>query len=331
MCHSFAINRERVRSNKRHLSYIYNRNIDMRVYQLFITLLLPILCLSQSQEEEELCYEDCVGFGLWLYGRGWIIPPYQSEEIGKCLERPPAVNGQGDIGEQTLVSIFNKVVADVELIPTNGTVVTPNHIIARGLTAAKSGSTVPNSEGMYYCVVNDDTNREAFYWIINCDVLMGGGSGNANLCGGLTDDEQSIGQQGYFVDGLEKQFIRYVFNDTHAIETDMQPIPYIGEEGFSCSGRDWYQQGLKCTDPAKVLCPLYFQGTTGLGTFQAYGDKKESVVVAQDIATWQLCQCMEDLSCDADTSTSSASILRGTHIIFGWFLLISIMVISWIR
>ena len=122
---------------------------------------------------------------------------------------------------------------------------------------------------------------------------MGGGSGNANLCGGLTDDEQSIGQQGYFVDGLEKQFIRYVFNDTHAIETDMQPIPYIGEEGFSCSGRDWYQQGLKCTDPAKVLCPLYFQGTTGLGTFQAYGDKKESVVVAQDIATWQVRDLIE--------------------------------------
>ena len=121
----------------------------MRVYQLFTTLLLlPILCLSQV-EEEELCYEDCVGFGLWLYGRGWIIPPYQSEEIGKCLERPPAVDGQGDIGEQTLVSIFDKVVADVELIPTNGTEVTPNHIIARGLTAAKSGSTVPNSEGMY--------------------------------------------------------------------------------------------------------------------------------------------------------------------------------------
>lgn len=116
----------------------------MRVYQLFTTLLLPILCLSQD-EEEELCYEDCVGFGLWLYGRGWIIPPYQSEEIGKCLERPPS---QGDIGEQTLVSIFDKVVADVELIPTNGTEVTSNQIIARGLTAAKSGSTVPNSEGM---------------------------------------------------------------------------------------------------------------------------------------------------------------------------------------
>jgi len=296
------------------------------------------------------------------YGRGWIIPPYQSEEIGKCLERPPTIDGQGDVGEQTLVSIFDKVVADVELIPTNGTEVTPNQIIARGLTAAKSGSTVPNSEGMYYCVVNDDTNREAFYWIINCDVLMEGGSGNANLCSGLTDEEQSIGQQGYFVDGLEKQFIRYVFNDTHAIETEVQPIPYIGEAGFSCSGRDWYQQGMKCTDPAKVLCPLYFQGTTGLGTFQAYGDMKESVVVAQDIATWQvrdlidwrygiksfnfvccthckslvhiikqLCQCMEDLSCDADTSTSSASILRGTRIVFGWSLLMSIMVISWIR
>jgi len=89
---------------------------------------------------------------------------------------------------------------------------------------------------------------------------------------------------------------------------------------------------------------------------------KESVVVAQDIATWQvrdlidwrygiksfnfvccthcislvhiikqLCQCMEDLSCDADTSTSSTSILRGTRIVFGWSLLMSIMVISWIR
>ena len=94
--------------------------------------------------------------------------------------------------------------------------------------------------------MNKDANREAFFWVINCDVLNAeDGSGNSNLCDGITDERSAVegGLQGYFVDGTDKQFIRYLFNETHVIKTEVQPIGYIGVEGYSCSGRDWYQQG----------------------------------------------------------------------------------------
>ena len=181
--------------------------------------------------------------------------------------------------------------------------------------------------------MNKDANREAFFWVINCDVLNAeDGSGNSNLCDGITDDERSAvegGLQGYFVDGTDKQFIRYLFNETHAIKTEVQPIGYIGVEGYSCSGRDWYQQGMQCTDPAKVLCPIYFQGTSGLGTFQLYGDKSQGIVVSQDIATRQLCECVEDLDCDAGVVSSANSVLwRSPIIIFGWSFLLGIVMLG---
>lgn len=181
----------------------------------------------------------------------------------------------------------------------------------------------------YYCIVNEDTNREAFYWVTNCNILQEGGSSNGNLCTALTEDELNVegGLQGYFVDGTDKQFTRYMFNESYAIKTEVQPIPYIGAEGFSCSGRDWYKQGMQCTDPAKVLCPIYFQGTSGLGTFQLYGDKSQGIVVSQDIATWQLCECMEGLSCDAEIVSSASGMIWGS--LFGWSLLLSMTVFGY--
>ena len=84
----------------------------------------------------------------------------------------------------------------------------------------------------------------------------------------------------------------------------------------SCSARPWYQMGTTCEDPAKVLCPTFFQGTEGLGTFQVYGDPSAGVVVSQDVATWQLCQCLDDLSCDASTAEPRYLSTLGSAAIF---------------
>lgn len=185
---------------------------------------------------------------------------------------------------------------------TNGAAAS-NAIISRGLQAAVPGATAPNSEGLYYCVTSGDGDntgdeaKEAFYWILNCDVLRT--SANAGLCQDLSVEEMNVGPIGFVVDPVltgSDGFIRYVFNETTSVRTEVQPI--ADATGFSCSSRPWYQMGTQCVDPAKVLCPTRFQGTEGLSTFQVYGNTTEGVVVAQDIATWQLCQCLDDLSCD---------------------------------
>ena len=119
----------------------------------------------------------------------------------------------------------------------------------------------------------------------------------------LSEDELNIGPVGFVVDPYRTGsfgFRRYVFNETLAVPTSVQLIETA--TGFSCSARPWYQMGTMCEDPIKVLCPTFFQGTEGLGTFQVYGDASTGVVVSQDIATWQLCQCLDDLSCDASAA-----------------------------
>lgn len=191
-------------------------------------------------------------------------------------------------------------------------------VVVRGLNAALPGATIPNSEGMYYCVFDNNTEAESFFWVQNCDVLADSGSGNQVLCEDLTEAEAGVGTIGYVVDKVftgtsVNVFMRYVFNETHAFQTTVQPLTNQ-ETGFSCSGRPWFQTAMQCSDPAKVLCPTDFEGTTGLGTFQVYGDSATGVVASQDIPTWQLCQCLDDLSCDdvspADSEWMSLRVSR---------------------
>ena len=287
-------------------------------------------------ETAECCAcETCHGFGEWVYGVGWLIPPYETEEIGLCLQRPLRVlpetedgdaaqeaqsvvgnnvGGQGDAVQEAMINIYENVleIGIRPATPRDGSYGTAAGMamISRGLQAAAPGATAPNSEGLYYCVTSsdgdttiDDGAKEAFYWVLNCDVLRA--SANAGLCQDLSVEEMNVGPVGFVVDPVitgSDGFIRYVFNGTTAVPTEAQPI--ADATGFSCSARPWYQMGTQCVDPAKVLCPTRFQGTEGLGTFQVYGNATEGVVVSQDIATWQLCQCLDDLSCDASAASS---------------------------
>lgn len=132
-------------------------NFKMKLVYLLL-ILLPISCSSntnhnqkQQDTKEERCYEDCEGSGLWLYGRGWIIPPYQSEVVGQCLEQPSSQNpsGQGDDGEKALISIYDAVLENVDtILPNNDTEDTSLDAIVRGLSVASEGANIPNSEGM---------------------------------------------------------------------------------------------------------------------------------------------------------------------------------------
>ena len=173
-----------------------------------------------------------------------------------------------------------------------------------------------------------DTNEDSFYWVQNCNVLLEGASENENLCKGLTDLEAKVGTIGYVVDAAltgttDKEFIRYVFNETHAVKTEVQPID--GATEFSCSDRPWYQKAITCSNPAKVLCPTTFQGTSGYGTFQLYGDKSKGVVVAQDVAFWNLCQCLDNLTCD---TSSDASRYQTSLLAYGYSLGITAIILG---
>ncbi|KAL9184306.1 hypothetical protein ACHAXT_002392 [Thalassiosira profunda] len=276
------------------------------------------------------CYEICEGFGEWLYGRGWLVPPYQTREIGECIERPLGEGGQGNVVEAALREVYESAV-DANIRPGGGDDDDLQSHLVRGLNAALPGATAPNSEGLYYCVQDKATNADAFYWVKNCDVLSEGASGNAGLCEGLTDDELGMGTIGYVVDDVLTGwpggvFVRYVFNETHALPTADQPLlPFatIAEaeaaepsEGFRCTGRPWYQQSMRCADPAKVLCPTYFQGTEGLGTFQTYGNRTRGVVAAQDIPGWQLCECLKDMTCDGSDWRASGQLgMRASQVL----------------
>lgn len=291
---------------------------------------------ADAAEEECCSCETCHGFGEWVYGVGWLIPPYETEEIGQCLQQRPLsvvpdeaeneteavliFEGQGDAVQEAMMGMYDTVL-ELGIRPANnpsdGTSDAAASIamISRGLQAAVPGATAPNSEGLYYCVTsgngentgNDDGAKEAFYWVLNCDVLRA--SANAGLCQDLSDEEVNVGPVGFIVDPAltgSGGFIRYVFNETTAVRTEAQPI--ADATGFSCSARPWYQMGTQCVDPAKVLCPTRFQGTQGLGTFQVYGDTAEGVVVAQDVATWQLCRCLDDLSCDTSEAEQTFAV-----------------------
>ena len=325
--------------------------------------------------DSDSCYTTCSGYGEWIYGRGWVIPPYKTEEIGTCLQQPIATeleknnDHEGSLAlgpeiQDAMIQVYEKVVA-MMLLPTtttfdddyddnnnnkednnnrtNATVVVPSKeeegeinektekvededaaaaaaattktttrtksaVVAQFLNALLPGSYSKNSQGLYYCLPNDQ-----FYWVPNCDVLttQEEASANAALCADLTPQEETIeGQQhhqqqqqrqiGFVVDESihgNKNFYRYVFNETHATITSSQPIP--GAANFSCSRRPWFRDWT-CTDPVGVACPTTFEGSLGIGTFFSYG-LSTVAVVAQDLHDWQLCRCLEDLECPASS------------------------------
>ena len=120
---------------------------------LFVLLLQFKLVSAAVNNANVECYETCHGFGEWLYGRGWLVPPYKTKEIGICLK-----DHQTNAAEQTLISIYESVLeSNIKVGTSNET----NLAIARGLNAAVRGNNVSNSEGMYYCVYDKDTNEDS--------------------------------------------------------------------------------------------------------------------------------------------------------------------------
>ena len=43
----------------------------------------------------------------------------------------------------------------------------------------------------------------------------------------------------------------------------------------------------------------------GMGTFQTYGNMTKGVAAAQDVAGWQLCDCLEDVTCDVSPTNAA--------------------------
>ena len=71
--------------------------------------------------------------------------------------------GQGDAGQDALISIYDRVVENVDmLMPRNDTEDTSQEVIARGLSLAGVSAEVPNSEGM---VRYDVWLCDVFYFI----------------------------------------------------------------------------------------------------------------------------------------------------------------------
>ena len=84
--------------------------------------MLPITITENPKQER--CYDDCEGFGLWLYGRGWIIPPTMLKLLVNVsnFHRHRVTQEQGDAGQNALISIYDGVVENVGmLMPRNDT------------------------------------------------------------------------------------------------------------------------------------------------------------------------------------------------------------------
>lgn len=279
--------------------------LNMLICTTIISFALLLFPVAGAQQDAEECYKTCQG--VVFDG----LAPFSSEEVAQCLQRPVEDGGHGNLAQDALIQTYSNVL-ELGYRPGNEAIAldetAANDLILRGLNAAGSGANLPNSEGVYYCITDNVTSfSESFFWVINAGVLAVGLSGNEGLAGDLTEAESAMGgSQGYVVDDAltgERGgvFVRYVFNETHALKTEVQPIE--GATGFSCSGRPWYQNAALCEDPARLLCPSTFQGTEGMGTFQVHGSSQEAGIgVSQDIPSWQLCECLDDLECNADTS-----------------------------
>jgi len=232
-----------------------------------------ILSTTRAQDE---CYEICDS------------KERNTKEVGECLQRKIDDGGQGSSVQDAMLEIYENVVQS--RIKPGG--VEGEDSILIGLNAAKAGTTAVNSEGLYYCTLDADSGADAFYWVLNCSVLKQGLSGDESLCVGLTLEEQDMPRIGYVVDETllgDDKFHRYVFNSSTAISTETQPIE---ANGFSCSGRPWFTS-TKCIDPLATTCPTDFQGSSGRGAFQHYGQVENATVVAQDVREWQLAPCLD--------------------------------------
>ena len=96
---------------------------------------------------------------------GMDNPTYDAKVVGKCLQLPSTQGnaGQGDAGQNALISIYDGVVENVGmLMPRNDTEDTSQEVIARGLSLAGVSAEVPNSEGM---VRYDVWLCDVFYFI----------------------------------------------------------------------------------------------------------------------------------------------------------------------
>lgn len=234
-----------------------------------------------AQHQDGVCYQDCE-LGNVTVDLGAITT---------CLEWPIEDGGLGgSANADVMIEVYNNAInAGIQL--------GSSETLLNGFLAAKSGATLQNSEGLFYCIRGNATNGiapDAFYWVLNCNILEVGKSGDEYLCQDLTDEEVAMnGFVGFVVDSLlfldDAKFYRYVFNETELKQTEIQPLE---GGGFRCSDRPWFRTSL-CTEPLALACPTALKGTTGFGAFLMYGDTNNTgVVVAQDVREWQMTPCL---------------------------------------
>ena len=236
-------------------------------------------CLKAGQPEPstaEQCYQTC-GFR-------------STEEVGKCLERPVSEGGFGDTVETTMTTV-------VDNVRTSGIQPGGTADLLAGFQAVQAGQNLEHSEGLYYCVYDPLTESDAFFWILNCEVIISNGPDKV-LCSDLTPKEKELGAVGFVVDRQllgDNKLYRYAVGSTRVLQTEVQPL---NSSSLDCSSRPWFRSntGSNCTDPLSVTCPTTFEGSSGVGSFQTYGSMGEGVVVAQDIRGWQLEPCLSIIS-----------------------------------
>lgn len=170
---------------RRHHHYDFARLV------LVLVLLFPAAASSDLAETED-CYDTCNGFGTWIWGKGWLVPPYKTVDIGNCLQRglnePGWENdanggngrgGQSNVVQAAMIRTYDRVMLLSESL--QATVVGDSSVgvaaqnanqtaqeavaetLLAGLNAASEGATVPNSEGLYYCLYKglDNNNGNA--------------------------------------------------------------------------------------------------------------------------------------------------------------------------
>lgn len=293
-----------------------------------LCLLLLTGALPVTAETTEDCYTRCEGFGEWVYGRGWQVPPYETKVMGECLQRSTSevgtydeknggngYTGQGDLVQDAMKASYAKII-DTEIMPGGVKNKTEQESLLAGFNAVSEGSTATGSEGLYYCVQDqEEATANAFYWVLNCGLLQDIDSPDAGYCTDVTDSEKALLDGGYMlgfvVDATllgDDKFHRYVFSATEVLATETDPLAAYS---FDCSGRPWFVADWKCESPVAVSCPTRLEGSTGLGSFQTYGSP-ETAVVSQDLKTWQLCVCLQDLTCSSGWSMRLGWVAVGT-------------------
>jgi hypothetical protein len=240
-----------------------------------------------------------------------------TRDIGTCLQRPISEGGQGTEVQRAMMQVYSNVKEAGITVGHSGVAMgRPDtseleKALLDAINAAKAGATVPNSEGLYYCLQDAETGADAFYWVLNCAVLREAQTRDFALCNGLTPVEKTISGDldsvAFVVDKTlfgDDTWRRFVFNDDIAALTEDQPID---GGGYKCSERPWFKTNL-CSDPMAVTCPTGFEATTGRGAFQTYGNVNE-VVVAQGVREWQLKPCMAEPRNTDDGGISMVAII----------------------